>query len=127
MAGDLCPYCGTLLTTSLKFCVNCRRSVTEDKIRQAAGRGAPSKFNDEDENADSKFRLSRKGGSIDLMRQTRTFFLTATSLLTIFLAYYFTMKFVIHQPVPFEPEMSALIQSFVNSAQPQPGAQPGAQ
>lgn len=102
MAGDSCPYCGTLLTTSLKFCVNCRRSVTEDKIKQAGVRSAP------DEESASKYKLSR-GASYDGLRQARTFFLTLTSLLTIAFVYYFTMKFVIHQPIPFEEEITHLV------------------
>src|SRR5438094_691358 len=100
MAGDLCPYCGTLLTTSLKFCVNCRRSVTEDKIRQAghSARSPNDELGDED-NQPNKFRLSRKT-SYDGVRQARTVFTTLTTLLGICFVYYFTMKFVIHQPIP---------------------------
>ena len=108
--AESCPYCGTLLTTSLKFCVNCRRSVTEDKIRQAGTGRAP------DEEAASKYKLSR-GASYDGLRQTRTFFFTLTSLLTIAFVYYFTMKFVIHQPIPFEEEIT----NFVNGMQGQMG------
>lgn len=104
MAGDLCPYCGTLLTTSLKFCVNCRRSVTEDKIKQlGAGREEAS----EDEGGQGKFKLARRG-SHDTVRQFRSFFLTASALLAVVFIYYCSMKFVAKQPIPFEDELTKL-------------------
>ncbi|MBX9687244.1 MAG: hypothetical protein K2X27_11115 [Candidatus Obscuribacterales bacterium] len=108
MAGESCPYCGTLLTTSLKFCVNCRRSVTEDKIRK--GSSVESDYSDEldESTSERKFKLSR-GNSYDSIRSARTFFFTSTTLLTIFFVYYFVMKFVIHQPIPFESQLSLLI------------------
>ena len=114
MAGDLCPYCGTLLTTSLKFCVNCRRSVTEDKIKQANAAGIrSSKLDDEDDETtkERRYRLS-KGSSYDGLRSARTFFMTVTSLVSIVLVYYCVMKFVIHQPIPFEDEINKLIADF---------------
>ncbi len=115
MVGELCPYCGTLLTTSLKFCVNCRRSVTEDKIKQANAAGIRSTQVDEDEfeegAKEKRFRLS-KGTSYDSLRSARTFFMTITTLVSIVFVYYFTMKFVIHEPIPFEQEISNFISDF---------------
>lgn len=110
MAGDLCPYCGTLLTTSLKFCVNCRRSVTEDRIKHA-GIARSNSPETEEVPGEAKFRLSRKS-SYDSMRQFRTFFMTTSTLIGIFFAYYFVMKFVLHQPIPFEQELTQLVERF---------------
>lgn len=124
MAGDLCPYCNTLLTTSLKFCVNCRRSVTEDKIKQASAMDMGGGGRDDDE-PQSKYRLSRKS-SYDSLRQSRTFFLTLTTLISIALVYYCTMKFVLHEPVPFEQEITSFVQEIMNRAQqPVQPTQPG--
>lgn len=108
MAGDLCPYCGTLLTSSLRFCVNCRRSVTEDKIKQLGSRNGGDEDDGSDGRKAEKFKLSRKT-SYDGVRQVRTVFTTITTLLAIIFVYYFTMKFVIHEPIPFEDTISALI------------------
>ncbi len=115
MTGELCPYCGTLLTTSLKFCVNCRRSVTEDKIRKSGSintrtMSAGAEEDEEDKGA-ARYKLSR-GSSYDSIRQFRTFFISISTLLTIFFVYYFTMKFVIHQPIPFEEELTQFVQSI---------------
>ena len=113
MASESCPYCGTVLTTSLKFCMKCRRSITENSINQA-GKNA-----EEDEGSHSgKFRLSRKS-SYDGVRQTRRFFLTITTLLVIFFGYFFTMKFVIHQQIPYEHEATALIDDMAKRIQSQ--------
>jgi len=105
MSSELCPNCGTLLTSSLKFCVSCRRSITEDRIRLAG---------EEKADGGSKYRLS-KGTSYDGLRQARTFFLTLTSLLTIAFVYYFMMKFVIHQPIPFEDQLNQIVGVQQNS------------
>jgi hypothetical protein len=125
MAGELCPYCGTLLTTSLRFCVTCRRSVTEDKIRQAGARQSSS---EEDDDGQEKFRLSRRT-SYEGVRQVRTFFLTLTTLLVIAFVYYFVMKFVVHEPIPFEDKVVPIIDklmgrsSYDNQAPPAPPTQ----
>lgn len=106
MSGEMCPNCNTLLTSSLKFCVNCRRSVTEDKIKT----GAETK----EEESGSKFKLAR-GATYDGLRQVRTFFFTLTTLLLIAFVYYFVMKFVIHEPVPFEDEIDKFVGGVKNS------------
>lgn len=109
MAGDLCPYCGELLTTSLKFCVNCRRSVTEDKIRHAGIARNTQEI--ETVPGEAKYRLSRKT-SYDSMRQFRSFFITTSTLMGIFFVYYFAMKFMLHQPVPFEQELTQFVEKL---------------
>jgi hypothetical protein len=116
MAGDLCPYCGTLLTTSLKFCVNCRRSVTEDKIRQAGYAGRSTEDQIELEEGQGKFKLSRKT-SYDGVRTVRTVFTTLSTLLAICFVYYFTMKFVIHQPIPFEEQITGVVNKVQDGVQ----------
>lgn len=108
MSADQCPYCGTVLTTSLKFCVNCRRSVTEDKIRQA---GARLSDNEEGEDGQAKFKLAKRG-TYDGVRQFRSFFLTVSALLGVFFIYYCGMKFVAHQEIPFEDEIIRFVQSL---------------
>lgn len=96
--ADACPYCGTVLTTSLRFCVNCRRSVTENKI---------SIVNLSDEEVDAttskKYKLSRKS-TYDIHRQIRTFFFTSSTLLMLVISYYYAMK-AINQPIPGEKEI----------------------
>lgn len=93
---EICPYCSTLLTTSLRFCVNCRRSVTETKI---------SVRDAEEEEAErrSKFKLSRKS-TYEFHRQIRTIFFTASTLVFLLVAYVYAMR-AINQPIPGEQEV----------------------
>lgn len=114
MAGEVCPYCGALLTTSLTFCVECRRSVTEGSIR-AAGQKAT-----DDGETSARYNLSR-GSSYDSVRQIRAYSMTLTSIISIFLVYYCVMKFVIHQPVPYEQEMTNFVQILTHQI---PGGTP---
>ena len=114
MAGELCPFCGALLTTSLKFCVQCRRSVTEGSIA-AAGQGK------DDEPNSARFQLSR-GASYDSVRTLRTYSMTLTTIISIFLIYYCVMKFVVHQPIPYEEELTNFVQILMHP--PQHGAGP---
>ncbi len=109
MAGELCPYCGTLLTTSLRFCVSCRRSVTESKIKQAGAGCRRTPGDDENsEEGRGKFRLSRKTTYAGV-RQARMVFTTLTTMLAIIFVYFFTMKFMIHKPIPFEQQVTSII------------------
>ncbi|MBX9573945.1 MAG: hypothetical protein K2X77_33930 [Candidatus Obscuribacterales bacterium] len=103
--ADACPYCGTLLTTSLRFCVNCRRSVTENKISIV-------NLHDEEEEAatSKKYKLSRKS-SYDIHRQVRTFFFTSSTLLMLVISYYYAMK-AINQPVPGDKEIAKILKQI---------------
>ena len=106
MTGDICPYCGSLLTTSLKFCVSCRRSVTESKIRIQGQQDEE----DEDQGTAKKFRLARKS-SYDFQRQFRTVFFTVFALVAVGAAYYYGMK-AINQPIPGATEIGEFWNKF---------------
>lgn len=110
MAGELCPFCGALLTTSLKFCVQCRRSVTEGSIAAA---GQARNDDADDEPGGKRFRLAR-GTTVDSVRQLRTYSMTLTSIVSIFLVYYCVMKFVVHQPIPYEQELTNFVQILMH-------------
>lgn len=103
MSVEMCPSCGTVLTSSLKFCVKCRRTVSEDRIKRPG-----EKRRDDEESPQLDYRLARRS-SYDALRQFRTFFLTLSTLLLIALAYYSVMKFVLHEPVPFEDKIAAFV------------------
>jgi hypothetical protein len=91
--------------------------VTEDKLK------AVGKMVTDEEPAAAgaaRYKLARKS-DYDGMRQARVIFGTCSTLLTIVLVYYCMMKFVIHQPIPFEDQLTAMTQSFQQRSE-QPGA-----
>jgi len=87
--------------------------VTEDKLKAV---GDVSVDEESAAAGAARYKLARKS-DYDGVRQARVFFGTCSTLLTIVLVYYCMMKFVIHQPVPFEEQLTAMTQSFHRSEQ----------
>lgn len=97
---DKCPYCGAAITTSLKFCVSCRRSVTEGNIRGL----------NQQEETERGFKLSKREYSFH--RQVRTFFFGLSSILMLLLVFVCSMKFIVKKPIPGEAEITKFIKQL---------------
>ncbi len=104
--SDKCPYCGTTLTSSLKFCVNCRRAVTDDKLKQfGTGEGF------DDQVGLKAFKLSKKEYS--LHRAVRTFFFSMSTVLMLVLVFFLSMKYIVRQPIPGVPQISSFVKQLM--------------
>lgn len=111
--SDKCPYCGTALTQSLNFCVNCRRAVTEDKLKQ---------FNTsegfDDQVGLKAFKLSKKEYSTH--RSMRTFFFSLSVLMMLFLMFFLSMKYIVQKPIPGEAQLTGLVRQLTGGGNAQP-------
>lgn len=107
--SDRCPYCGTNLTSSLKFCVSCRRAVSDDMVKNFS----PSEGFDEQVGLKS-FKLSKK--EYGFHRGLRSFFFFVSTFLMLFLVFFLSMKYVVKKPIPGEQEVTAIIKQITNPA-----------
>ena len=105
--SDKCPYCGTFLTSSLKFCVSCRRSVTDDQKNVAGSAGF------DDPVGPKSFKLSKKEYSAH--RAIRSFFFASSTVLMLVLVFFVTMKYILHKPVPGEEQLTAIVRQIMSS------------
>lgn len=105
--SDKCPYCGTNLTSSLKFCISCRRSISEDHKKLGAGQGF------DDQVGLKAFKLSKKEYSIH--RAVRSFFFSLSTILMLFLVFFVSMKYIVHKPIPGEEQLTSFVKQLMNS------------
>src|SRR5688572_12638765 len=96
MSATACPYCGSALSSTLKFCVSCGRSVGTGEQGRLGGRvtspkAAITKRLDDDVNA-SSFGPSRK--SYSFQRGMRHFLLNVSYGLVVVIAFYVLIRFV---------------------------------
>lgn len=93
MASKNCPYCGAILSSSsLRFCISCRHSISAAQLRAVADE-------DDYEDDDKSRSYSRSRKSYGTQRGIRIVSYTLTSLMTILLVYICTMKFVLNQSI----------------------------
>lgn len=104
--SDRCPYCGTNLTTSLKFCVSCRRAVTDEKIKELA---RSEGF--DDQVGLKAFKLSKKEYSFH--RGLRTFFFSTSTILMLLLVFFLSMKYIVRKPIPLEQQITSFVKQLV--------------
>lgn len=95
-----CPFCGAAMNPPIKFCVSCGRHVSSsdaNRVGLKLSTGSRQQVEDE-ERPESK--ISKK--SYSFHRHIRHFFFISSTFLMLALVYFFTMRFVLHQPLPFD-------------------------
>jgi len=91
-----CPFCGEISDTPLKFCVSCGRAITQEDLNRS-GLKMSSKRHPE---RSGKFSLAKK--EYTLHRQFRNLFYTTSIVLALTIGYYCTMRYVLHEHLPFK-------------------------
>lgn len=97
-----CPFCGAAMNPPIKFCVSCGRHVSQSDANRVGlklntGSSARAHADEEDR---PNLRVSKK--SYSFHRTIRHFFFISSTGLMLALVYFFTMRFVLHQPLPFD-------------------------
>lgn len=121
MSATPCPFCGELMSPPVKFCMACGRPITQEDLNRAG-----LKMTKEQavrrlaEEGAGRFALSKKEYSTH--RQMRNFFISTSTVLVLVISYYFTMKYVLHEHLPFK--MDVMLEQFIggsgNGAQLEP-------
>lgn len=110
--SDKCPYCGTTLSSSLNFCVSCRRAVSDEHKQLGAGQGF------EDQVGLKAFKLSKKEYSAH--RAVRSFFFSLSTVLMLFLVFFVSMKFFLHKSIPGEEQLTNFVKQIVGGTTARP-------
>lgn len=120
-----CPFCGELMSSPIKFCVSCGRAITQDDMNRAGLKMNSKRVGE----GAGRFALAKKEYSFH--RQMRSTFLTVSAVLALVIGYYFTMHYVLHEPLPFgmDATISQLISGTATTGAPESTAlqQPAAQ
>jgi hypothetical protein len=101
----------------IKFCVSCGRHVSQadaNRVGLKLGTGGHSRAAAEEEDKPQS-RISKK--SYSFHRTIRHFFMISSTGLMLALVYFFTMRFVLHQPLPFD-KFYKEVQKQTNKTQP---------
>lgn len=120
-----CPFCGELSAAPLKFCVSCGRGASQEELqhsplkitRPGSTSGEPTKRISESGVRSGRFARSRR--DYTLHRQLRSVFWSSTWVLALLLGYFCTMRYVLHEHLPFKVDL--IVESWVTGA-PMPSA-----
>jgi hypothetical protein len=114
-----CPFCGEQMNSPLRFCVGCGRAVTQQDINKAGlkiSRGPESTKRLDGPPNSRDFEKAKR--SYGLHRQVRTFLLTSSVVIAAVIAYYFSMHYVLHEPIPYNVDLM-IERLFSSYQQPQ--------
>ena len=111
MSSIACPFCGEMMESPLRFCVACGRAITADDLKRAGLNLQQGKRTSEVSQTYSD--LSKK--DFTFHRKARTLMNTMAAILLIFLGYYLTMKYFLHEHMPGNFDVK--IEQFVRGEQ----------